>query len=117
MNVLFIGGTGVISSACANLVVEREIELYYLNRGNSSAIRNVPVQVRQPTVDVRNFVQASKALGDLSFDVVLGWILFISENIENNLRYLKSRTDQYLFISSASAYQTPPLKLTIDLQY
>jgi nucleoside-diphosphate-sugar epimerase len=113
MKVLFIGGSGIISSACTNLCVERGIELYHLNRGKSSEIRPVPADVKQITANVRNFTEAAKAIEGLSFDVVVDWISFVPEHLENNLKLFKDHTKQFVFISSASAYQTPPEKLPV----
>lgn len=113
MKVLFIGGTGIISSACTDLAVSKGIELYHLNRGNSSEIRPVPPGVTQITTDVRNVEQTNKVLDGLQFDAVVDWISFVPEHLEQNLKLFKGKTKQYLFISSASAYQTPPLKLPV----
>lgn len=112
MKVLFIGGTGKISSACAQLAVERGIELYLLNRGQTSA-RPAPPAAHLLQGDFRDKRSASQALGDLTFDVVVNWIAFTPEHIELDLALFRGRTGQYIFISSASAYQTPPLNLPI----
>ena len=111
MKVLFIGGTGIISSACSQLALERGIELYLLNRGHSS--RPVPEGAHVLEGDIRDHASATAALGDLSFDAVVNWVAFTSEHIETDLELFKNRTRQYVFISSASAYQTPPLSLPI----
>ncbi|MBN2806654.1 MAG: NAD-dependent epimerase/dehydratase family protein [Prolixibacteraceae bacterium] len=113
MKVLFIGGSGIISSACPNLAVEKGIELFHLNRGTSSTIRPVPAEVRQLTADVRNFQETSKILSGYQFDVVVDWISFVPEHLESNLKLLRGKAQQYVFISSASAYQTPPAKLPV----
>lgn len=113
MKVLFIGGSGIISSACTDLAVRRGIELYHLNRGSSSDIRPVPEKVIQLTADVRNFDQASEVLKEHSFDVVVDWISFTPDHLSNNLKLLAGKVKQYVFISSASAYQTPPAKLPV----
>jgi nucleoside-diphosphate-sugar epimerase len=113
MKVLFIGGSGTISSASTNLAVEKGIELFHLNRGNTLTIRPVPAEVNQLTADVRNFEQASKVLDNLTFDTVVDWISFIPEHLENNLKLFAGKVKQYVFISSASAYQTPPEKLPV----
>lgn len=113
MKALFIGGTGIISSACTNLAVEKGIELYHLNRGSSSKIRPVPGEVIQLTSDVRNFDQTLAVLDGLFFDVVVDWISFVPEHLENNLKLFSGKTGQFVFISSASAYQTPPQKLPV----
>jgi len=111
MKVLFIGGTGIISSACAQLAVERGIELYLLNRGLTR--RPVPDGAQILTGDIRDQNSVKSALGSRKFDVVVDWIAFIPEHVENALELFRGMTQQYLFISSASAYQTPPAKLPV----
>lgn len=114
MKVLFIGGSGVISSACTQLAIEQGIDLYHLNRGSSSKIRPVPTEVTQIHADVRDVKQASKAIDNLVFDVIVDWISFVPQHIESNLALFKNKAKQYVFISSASAYQTPPQKLPVS---
>lgn len=111
MKVLFIGGTGKISSACSALAVERGIDLYFLNRGQTD--RPVPAGVKVLTGDIRNPESARAALGDHTFDSVVNWIAFTPDQIESDLELFRGRTDQYVFISSASAYQTPPAHLPV----
>lgn len=106
MKVLFIGGTGVISSACSDLALQRGIELYLLNRGKS--IRNAPKDVVQLNGDIRRPETVSKALGELSFDAVVEWMAFTPDQIQSDIELFQNRTRQYIFISSASAYQKPP---------
>ena len=112
MKVLFIGGTGIISSASSELAVARGVDLYHLNRGQSSSLRRVN-GVTTMTADIRNISQAKKALGDHSFDAVVQWIAFHPDDILRDIELFKNRTKQYVFISSASAYQTPPEKLPV----
>ncbi len=111
MKVLFIGGTGIISSACASLAIEQGMELWLLNRGQSS--RPAPEGARVLHGDIRDSDSVSRALGDMKFDVVVDWIAFTPEHIENDLELFRGRTGQYIFISSASAYQTPPVSLPV----
>ncbi len=110
--VLFIGGTGIISSACSRLAVEREIELYHLNRGQTS-YRPVPDSVIQLKSDVQDRASYEAALGEDHFDAVVQWIAFTPEQIAQDIEILRGRTEQYLFISSASVYQTPPANLPV----
>ncbi|MCB9076200.1 MAG: SDR family oxidoreductase [Anaerolineaceae bacterium] len=112
MKVLFIGGTGKISSACSQLAIERGIELYLLNRGQTSE-RPAPAAARILTGDIRDPDSAARALGDLTFDAVVNWIIFTPDQIETDIELFQGRTRQYIFISSASAYQKPPLSLPI----
>ena len=111
MKVLFIGGTGVISNACSRLAVERGIDLHLLNRGEST--RPVPDDVRIINADIRDKDAVKNALGTLEFDVVVDWIAFTPEHIETDLELFRGRTGQYIFISSASAYETPPSSLPV----
>lgn len=105
MRVLFIGGTGRISSACTQLAVERGLDLYLLNRGRTD--RPIPANVRILHGDIRDAQAAAAALGDLTFDAVVNWIAFTPAQVEADLALFRGRTKQYVFISSASAYQKP----------
>ncbi|MEQ1603645.1 MAG: SDR family oxidoreductase [Pyrinomonadaceae bacterium] len=111
MKVLFIGGTGVISNACSTLAVERGIDLTILNRGEST--RPVPGDVRIISADIRDKDAVKNALGTSEFDVVVDWIAFKPEHIETDLELFRGRIGQYVFISSASAYETPPTSLRV----
>jgi nucleoside-diphosphate-sugar epimerase len=111
MKVLFIGGSGIISSACTPLAVERGLEVTLFNRGQS--FREIPPGVRVLHGDIRDKEGAARVLGDETFDVVVNWIAFATEHIETDLALFQNRTRQYIFISSASAYQTPPARLPV----
>ena len=111
MRVLFIGGTGIISSACTRLAAERGIELFVLNRGRSW--RPIPDEVTRLMGDIRDPGSARAAIGTLEFGAVVDWVAFAPEHIEIDLELFESRTAQYVFISSASAYQTPPAHLPV----
>ncbi|MCU0488485.1 MAG: SDR family oxidoreductase [Anaerolineales bacterium] len=106
MKVLFIGGTGIISSACSELALRRGYELYLLNRGQSS--RPIPAGARLLQGDIRDPASARAAIGNLDFDVVVDWVAFLPEQVRSDLELFNGRTGQYIFISSASAYHTPP---------
>jgi nucleoside-diphosphate-sugar epimerase len=107
MRVLFIGGSGIISSACSWLACERGIDLVVLNRG-SSRDRPLPPQATLLRADIRDRAAARKALGGADFDAVVNWVAFTPEHVQADIDLLRGRTGQYVFISSASAYQTPP---------
>ncbi len=112
MKILFVGGTGIISSACAQLAIERGHELYLLNRGQTTK-RPVPDGAKVLHGDIRNRESARAALGDHTFDAVVDWIAFTTDHIETDLDLFRGRTGQYVFISSASAYQTPPASVPV----
>jgi len=102
MRVLFIGGTGIISSACTALAVERGIELTLLTRGK----RELPHGVRGLNEDIHSPALAAKLEND-EFDAVVDWIAFTPDEVERDIRLFRGRTRQFIFISSASVYQKP----------
>ena len=106
MKVLFIGGTGLISTACSRLAVERGIDLYLLNRGQSRTDQ-IPQEATVLTADVRDKEQAAAALEGRTFDAVVDWIGFTPDHVEQDIELFAGRVNQYIFISSASAYQKP----------
>jgi nucleoside-diphosphate-sugar epimerase len=111
MKVLFIGGTGIISSACSRLAVERGIELYLLTRGKS--LREMAPGARSLPCDFRDPTSVREALGSLTFDSVVNWIAYTPDQVEADLNLFRGCTGQYVFISSASAYQKPARVLPV----
>src|SRR5436309_169665 len=107
LRVLFIGGSGVISSACARAAADSGIDLYLLNRGRST-LRPVPPGVTELRADIREPRTVRHALKDLDFDSVVDWVAFTPEHVRTDMDMFQGCTRQYVFISSASAYQTPP---------
>jgi nucleoside-diphosphate-sugar epimerase len=107
MKALFIGGTGVISSACAELAVSRGIELYLLNRGKSAGEHPIPAGAQVITADIRDRQHAAAALAGRTFDAVVDFVAFTPDHIETDIELFRGRTGQYVFISSASAYRKP----------
>ncbi len=112
MKVLFIGGTGVISSAVSALAVEKGMELYLLNRGTRNDF--VPQGVRVLKGDIRDADSVRSALGNHRFDAVVDWISYVPEHVENDIRLFSGITGQFIFISTASAYQKPLRHYLID---
>jgi len=105
MKVLFIGGTGIISTASTRLAAERNIELTLLRRGQRTA--EIPGSVSTIMADVADEAAVMDALGNRTFDAVVDWIAFNPEDVERDIRLFRGRTRQFIFISSASAYQRP----------
>lgn len=105
MKVLFIGGTGLISQAVSPLAVEQGIELYLFNRGQRGEF--VPDGAKVIQGDIRNPAEAAEVLRDYEFDVVVDWIAFTPEHVQTDIDLFTGKTKQYIFISSASAYQKP----------
>ncbi|MGD0786733.1 MAG: SDR family oxidoreductase [Terracidiphilus sp.] len=105
MKVLFIGGSGNISTAATRLAAERGIELTLLRRGQRTA--DLPKNLSTIMADVNDEVAVARALGNQSFDAVVDWIAFTPADVERDIRLFRGRAKQFLFISSASAYQRP----------
>ena len=105
MKILFIGGTGNISTACTQLVAQRGIELYLFNRGERPV--QIPEDVQLIRGDINQPEEAAALLKDHHFDAVVNWIAFEVDQIEKDIRLFGDKTDQYIFISTASAYQKP----------
>jgi nucleoside-diphosphate-sugar epimerase len=104
MRILFIGGNGNISAACSRLCLERGMEVFLLNRGQ----RDMPIPGAQHlAADIQRPDQVRQALGDLTFDVVANFVAFVAPDVERDIELFTGRTRQYVFISSASAYQKP----------
>jgi nucleoside-diphosphate-sugar epimerase len=112
LTALFIGGTGTISSSVSELAVARGIDLTILNRGESS-LRRAPDAAKLLRADVRDPASLSAALGQREFDVVVDFVGFTPEQVQGDVDFFSGRTGQYVFISSASAYQKPPARLPI----
>jgi nucleoside-diphosphate-sugar epimerase len=111
MRVLFIGGTGIISSACVQLAIDRGIDLVLINRGQST--RPLPTGVKISKGDVRDPASVRRLVGTTEFDAVVNWVAYTPEHVETDLELFRGRTRQYIFISSASVYHIPPLSLPI----
>ena len=112
LRVLFIGGSGIISAACSQLAAERGIKLSVLNRG-ATHLRPLPPEATVLHGDIRDHLAAREALGDLEFDAVVDWVAFTPEHVQADIELFHGRTGQYVFISSASAYQTPPARVPV----
>jgi nucleoside-diphosphate-sugar epimerase len=105
MKVLFIGGTGNISTSVSRLCIEQGIDLYLLNRGT----RDVKIDgAKIITCDISNPEQVKQCLEKHSWDVVVNWIAFLEKDVERDINLFRGKTGQYIFISSASIYQKPP---------
>jgi len=105
MKALFIGGTGTISNAITRQLAEQGCELYLLNRGNRK--EGLPSGVRVLEADIKDEARVAELVADLKFDVVADFIAFVPEHLERDYRLFGDKTKQFMFISSASAYQTP----------
>lgn len=107
MKVLFIGGTGIISTAISRILLENnENELYILNRGTRNDC--LPSHVKTINCDINDEKAVAGLIGDMKFDVIADFIAFVPQQLERDYRLFAGKTGQFIFISSASAYQKPP---------
>jgi nucleoside-diphosphate-sugar epimerase len=112
LSVLFIGGTGVISSACVDAAVGAGIDVTMVNRGASTA-RPAPDTAEVLRADIRDAGAVRRILDGRHFDVVADFLTYTTEQAQTGVDLFSDRTGQYLFIGSASAYQTPPQRLPV----
>lgn len=105
MKALFIGGTGTISTAITKRLLAEGCELYLLNRGNRNGA--LPEGARILQADINDEAKVAELIRDLEFDVVADFIAFVPSQLERDYRLFNGKTKQFIFISSASAYQTP----------
>jgi len=105
MKILMIGGTGTISSAITRQLAAAGHDLWLLNRGSRK--NEVPANVTQIIADIDDTQEVVRQLGDTQFDAVCEFIGFLPSQVERDIRLFRSRTRQYVYISSASAYNKP----------
>jgi nucleoside-diphosphate-sugar epimerase len=109
MKILFIGGTGNISTPVSKLAIGKGVDLYHLNRGNRPPVDGVKNLVS----DINNREQTKKLLAEHEWDAVVNWVAFTQEDILRDAELFEGKTGQYIFISSASVYQKPPVNYII----
>jgi nucleoside-diphosphate-sugar epimerase len=112
MRVLFIGGTGTISSECVRLAVRRGMAISTINRGVSDR-RDLPPEVEALVADARDPESLRSALDGRTFDVVADFRAFTASEVRTRLELLRGRVGHYVFISSATVYQKPPTHLPV----
>lgn len=112
LKVLFIGGSGIISAHCTRQAVLAGMDVYVLNRG-ANELREIPDAVTRLIGDSRDRSSILNAIEGLTFDVVVNWVNFVPDQVKQDIEIFTGRTNQYVFISSASAYQTPPARLPV----
>ena len=112
MRILIIGGTGTISSAITRQLAKSENELWLLNRG--SRRNEVPEGVKQIVADIDDEAEVLRLIGDTQFDAVCEFIGFVPQQVERDHRLFAGRTRQYVYISSASAYNKPARNYIIN---
>ena len=113
MKILFIGGTGTISSAITRQLAQRDdCQLYLINRGNRA--NEVPKNVISIIADINNEEEVAHKLEGMTFDCVCDFIGFVPSQVERDYRLFRGKTRQYMYISSASAYAKPARSYIIN---
>lgn len=112
MKILFIGGTGTISTAVSELAIQKGYDLYLLNRGSNN--QRAPKEAKILNCDIRDTQKAAEVLKTHTFDTVVDWVAFEPEHIQSDIELFKDKTKQYIFISSAACYERPPRNYLID---
>jgi nucleoside-diphosphate-sugar epimerase len=107
MKVLFIGGTGTISTEISKLAAKSGVELYLLNRGKQKSKLDEVANIHFIEADISDEADVAQKIESLYFDVVADFIIFTPEQAKRDLRLFAGKTRQYIFISTASAYQKP----------
>ncbi len=115
LRILVLGGTGVISTGVVRRAAAQGHRVTVLNRGvnRAGAVHAPPEGVRTLVADLRAADAVRAAVGAEEFDVVASFLAFVPGHVRQDLDIFAGRTGQYVFISSASAYQTPPARLPV----
>lgn len=103
MNLLLVGGTGVLSSAVVDLSLSYGYNVYVINRGNKEVSPNVHLLQS----DINDEERVKLLINDLHFDVVVDFICYNKTQVENSINLFKGKCNQYIFISSAAVYANP----------
>ncbi len=112
MKILLIGGTGTISTAISQRLADLNHELYLLNRGNLN--ETLPSHIQFIKADINNEKEAEEKLSGMEFDAVCDFIGFVKPQLERDYRLFNGKTRQFVYISSASAYNKPPRDYVIN---
>lgn len=113
LRVLYLGGTGTISTSCVRLSVASGMAVSVLNRGHNSAARDLPEGVTWLTGDVADDASLLAALGDQEFDAVVNFLSYDADDVQRMVKIFGSRTAQYVHISSGSIYAKPVQQLPV----
>jgi nucleoside-diphosphate-sugar epimerase len=111
MKVLFIGGTGNISTSITKRCLERGDEVYLFNRGNNREFE--AMGAKYIIGDAFNADDLKQKTAGMTFDVVANFVLFTPDLAKANVEAFAGRVGQYMFISSCSVYQKPLLNLPV----
>jgi nucleoside-diphosphate-sugar epimerase len=112
LRALIIGGNGIISASVSRLAVERGFDVTLVNRGRSDT-RPAIEGARRLIGDATDASSIAAAIGSEDFDTVVNFQSFLPSQVTGDIGLFTGRTGQYIYISSASAYQKPVARLPI----
>ena len=117
MKLLLIGGTGILSTDIRELALEKGIDVYILNRGRKEK-EMLNDKIHVIIGNIRNVEDTKEKIKDLYFDVVIDFLSYTKEQLENTLSIFNGKCDQFIFISSATAYRKtkPNEKITEETE-
>ena len=104
MKVLIIGGTGILSTAVVDECVARGFEVTMVNRGRRVEFINKGAKLIK--CDFKNKSEIEICLKGMHFDTAIDFLIWNKEHLSYSLSVLGKLADQYIFISSAQAYNT-----------
>ena len=91
--------------AISRLLLSQGHTLYLLNRGSRNT--GLSGDLIELKADINDEAAVAALISDLKFDVVADFIAFVPEQLERDYRLFREKTKQFIYISSASAYQKP----------
>jgi nucleoside-diphosphate-sugar epimerase len=113
LKVLFIGGTGTISASSVRRSAAQGMQVFVLNRGRNTKGRGLPGSVTTLIGDITDPGSVAAALGDLRFDAVVDFLCYSADDAARAVKLFSGRTQQYVYISTASMYHKPILQVPI----
>ena len=104
MKILIVGGTGILSSAVVNNCLEKDMDVYMINRGKRVEIINSRAKLIK--CDIHDLIKVEQLLGNLCFDTVVDFLVYNVEQLKYSLSLFGKRSKQYIFISTTAVYNT-----------
>ena len=114
LSVLYLGGTGTISASCVRLSAETGLRVAVVNRGRNESDRELPAGVERLTADITDDAALAAAIGDRSFDAVVNFLYYDTDDARRMVAFFTGRTRQYVHISSGSIYAKPVRQVPIS---
>src|SRR6266581_2107415 len=111
MRLLFLGGTGNISTACVALAVERGHDVTILNRGRTAS--RLRGRVHAVTGERDDGGRLRSIAEETRFDAIVDFLCYRPEQVEAAIDAFVGRTSQYVFVGTAAAYEKPVVNYVV----